>query len=305
MKLNLLPTYVSKEKSAKAAWFVSAIIALAAVGATYFMIQQSKQAHADARAKVEELQPRAANAAAVAKQADLIMASARGIIVNADLAHAMMDHNNTYADLYAEVERYVPGFFRLNSISATPVDADNCVVTMAGVIRTYEDYADLMLALLRIPGAMTVSRNGYQVSDMYVPPLSEADQRGTPIKVGDTNVPEDPADQIEYFAARAAPQGYLGVGGFGSGTPGLRQSMPGWQDITVSVVLSNRHIQTPDPRATLAASASGGGGSGGGGGTAPGGIPAPGAPPAAGGRPTGGPPNPGGRNAAKGGEGEE
>ncbi|HJX10644.1 MAG TPA: hypothetical protein VJ733_09090, partial [Candidatus Binatia bacterium] len=201
MKLNLLPTYVSKEKSAKAAWFISAIIALASVGVTYFMIQQSKEAYSLARLRVEDAQPRALAAVAVGKEKDLIVASAVGIMVNTELANAMMDHNNAYADLYAEVEKYVPGFFRLNSISATPADANNCVVTMGGVIRTYQDYADLMLALLRIPGALTVSRNGYQVVDDYVPALNQDDQRGRTVKFGEPNIPDDVAAQIEYFTS--------------------------------------------------------------------------------------------------------
>src|SRR2546430_13626538 len=51
-------------------------------------------------------------------------------------------------------------FFRINSITATPNDANTVTVTMNGVIHTAQEYADLMLALLRIPGAQAVSRSG-------------------------------------------------------------------------------------------------------------------------------------------------
>lgn len=272
MKLNLLPTYVSKEKSAKAAWFISAIIAIAGVGLTFAMMQQSKNAYDQARENAVSKQAQAALAVATAKQADTVIAMSHQLIVNIDLAKAMMEHNNDYADLYSDVQSYLPSFFRLTSISATPTDATSCVVTMQGVIRTYQNYADLMLALLRIPDAATVSRNGYQVVDRYVPPLTEGDQTARAVTFGQPNIPDNVEERIEYFQARSAPTGYVGQGGFGSGEPGLRGSMEGWQAVTVSVVLTNRQIQTPDPRATLRAAATNSGG-----GTQPaGGVPGPG-----------------------------
>lgn len=287
MKLNLLPTYVSKEKSAKAAWVFAVLIAVIGCGAAFMLITQSKQEYKDAKDRAEQYQNDAAMAVAVSKQADETIAKAREIIVNIDLANAMRDHNKVYAELYDDVKKYIPGFFRISSISATPSDANSCVVTMQGVIQSYQQYADLMLALLRIPDSTSVSRNGYQVVDAFVPPLTVEDQKGKVVKLGEPNIPDDPVGQIDYFTARSAPTGYVGTGGFGSGTTEPRGAMPGWQAITVSVVLSNRHIQTPDPRATLTASASAGPST-----PAPGGMPGPTAPPS--GPPSVGPGGPGG-----------
>ncbi len=250
MKLNLLPTYVSKERSAKAAWVFSFLIAAVSIVASVFMFQKSSSDLETAKNEALDVKPRAEEAVRISKEADTIMAQARGIIVNIDLANAMMQHNAKYADLYDEIRPFVPSFFRVSAMSANPVGADTCVVTLQGVIRTHQQYADLMLALLRIPGASSVTRDGYQITDPLVPSLIEEDQTGRPVKPGEANIPDDPMRRLDYFLAQGEPPGFRGVGGFGTDEIGPKGAMPDWSVITVSIVVP-RNIQTPDPRATL------------------------------------------------------
>jgi hypothetical protein len=153
-----------------------------------------------------------------------------------------------------------------------------------------------MLALLRIPGATSVSRTGFQMGDQYVPNLSVTDQTGRPIRPGEPPIPDDPLQRLDYFVARGGTTGYTGVGGFGSGPENaVRGAMPNASQVTVTVTFPfeypkanpvYRGLLGPDPIATLRAAGSA---PAGGAGTLPAGPAGPpGAPgPAAG--PAGGP----------------
>jgi hypothetical protein len=287
MKLNLLPTYVGKEKAVKSAVFLSVIIAAAGIGAAAFMIISSRDAVKTAKEAAVDAQAAASRAVAESKKGDLILANARVLILNTNLAEAMNKHNSAYPNLYNTVRRYIPSYFRLTSMSATPA-GEQAVVTLQGVIQTQQQYADLMLALLRIPGASSVTRSGYNPVDKFVPSLSEGFQRAVPIRPDEEPVPDDPLARMDQLIAQGRVDRYLGVGGFGDDNANVAKgAMPDWSAITVSVVVPG-NIQTPNPRATLAtvgaapAPGTGGGGTG----TQPAGGPPTGAggpPPGAGG----------------------
>ena len=68
-----------------------------------------------------------------------------------NLYNQMNKHIDAIPDLYAAIKPYIPDFFRLTSISAQSAGQGRTLVTMEGVISSYQQYADLMLALLRIP----------------------------------------------------------------------------------------------------------------------------------------------------------
>lgn len=270
MKLNLLPTYVSKEGQIRSVLIGSAVMTLAAIGASLFLILSSRGELARQKERVEELRPAAERAVEVAKQADTIIASATGIDRNLKLAEAMSKHNSTYLELYREVLGYVPPFYRVTRIQATPVDDKTCNVQLTGVLGTFQQYADLMLALYRIEGAQRVSRSGFQVTDRYVPGLNLQDQIGLPIRPGEARLPSDPLARLDALVQRSggATGAFEGAGGFGSAAPGQRGAMPGYSVVTVGVVLQtvadasgkvvkNRDIRTPNPRATIAAAAAG------------------------------------------------
>ena len=278
MKLNLLPAYVGKEKATKVAWVLMALISVASIAVAVLLNVYSAGELAKARERNEDLRPRAQAVVDEAAKADALLAGqdAQQIVKNILLADAMKAHNTVYADLYDEVRRYVPGFFRVISMSAQPLDAQNAAITLTGTVRTHQEYADLMLALLRFPEAASVSRSGYQITSPFVPSLTEFDQTGRPIRPGETQIPDDPMQRLEYFLARGSVTGFTGAGGFGTG-PGPRGAMP--DASVVNVVLTvPRALQTPDPTATLSGAGAAGGGFGGFGGPggAMGGFGAPG-----------------------------
>lgn len=289
MKLNLLPTYVSKGNQAKTATVVSVLLALlgilGAVGLIFISKAQLRDARTDAESKLEQ----AARAVAVSKQADVVVNDAQMIIRNINLADAMLKHNDVYPDLYRDIKPYIPGFFRVTQMNAVANGPEMATVTLSGTLKTYQQYADLMIALYRIPGAVTVSRGGYNNVDPYIPNLTEVDRNGRPIRPGQTNIPDDPYERLAYFQGQGTVTGFTGEGGFGTGdTTQPKGAMPGYSLVTVSVVIP-RNLQAPDPRATLqsqgpatnATGATGASPMGGG----------PGAPPMMGG--PGGPPMPG------------
>lgn len=254
MKLNLLPTSISKEGQHKAAIFGSAALALvgvaAAVGMTLYGKQQLKAATDEATA----WKPLADQALATSQKADEIMAKSVYIDRNLKLSKAMLEHSGVYPNLYDEVLRYMPRWFRVNSITARPVDATTCNVQVTGMLQKAEQYSDIMLSLLQIPGAVNVSRTGFVDGRMFVPNLIETDQLGLPIRPGDANLPSDQFDRFEERVARAAgePQGFLDTGGYGRPEVDDRGPIPGWSQVGLAVTLQ-RNIQVPDPRATLVA----------------------------------------------------
>lgn len=268
MKLNLLPTYVSKGNQTKTATVVSVLLALLGILGAVAMIFISKDQLTKARDDAQSKMEQAAKAVAVSKQADQVVSDAQMILRNINLADAMLKHNDAYPDLYRDIKPYIPGFFRVTSISATPNDAQTATVTLTGTLKTFQQYADVMIALYRIPGATSVSRSGYVNGDPYIPSLTDTDQNGRPIKPGQTNVPDDKYQRLAYYQAQGTVTGFTGEGGFGTAnTDQPRGAMPGYSLVTIQVVIP-RALQTPDPRATLQLQT---------GGPSGGGIPGPGA----------------------------
>ncbi|MBX3114021.1 MAG: hypothetical protein KF836_05590 [Fimbriimonadaceae bacterium] len=265
MKLNLLPQSVSKAGAARGMIVVAAAMAILGILAAVFMTVTSEKMLADAKENAIAKQKLAADAKATSDQADAQIAAATIITKNQKLAEAMNAHNRKYVDLYRDVLRYVPAYYRLESIRATPTGPGTSSVTLVGYIDTFHQYADLAIALWKIPEAMTVTRAGYQIDDASVQPLTETDQVGTAIKPDETPLPSDPLARMDALIARAAsePRGFLNQGGFGTtDTNSPRGAMPGRSQVTMTVTM-NRDIQTPDPRATIAT---------GGGAPAPGGV---------------------------------
>ncbi len=264
MKLNLLPTYVTKEKLAKTAWVFSGLIMIVglviALGLTFLSQKRLK----DSREGLSDLQNQAAAAVATSAEADDVLAQAQGIIRDTSLAEAMLQHNSAYPDLYDSVKRYIPPYFRVTSMSAAPIDETTSTVTLVGVLQNYQQYADLMLALMRMhnPDVVTVARSGFVDNVPMVPALSEQDQIGAPRRANEGPVPTDVTQRLQYLQSQAQSPGYAGVGGFGSGQPGTRGAMPDWSQVTVNLVVK-RDLQVPDARRTLAESAAGAAATGG------------------------------------------
>lgn len=252
MKLNLLPTHVSKASSARSSGIIGILIfVVLALGAVFLFIKGKNDLEAS-RDGLSELKGRAEMAKATADKADVVMANATGILRNIYLAEAMLKHSQAYPTAYSSLRPYIPSFYRVTSMTATPVAKDLSQVTIVGTLDSYQQYADLMLALLRNPKVMTVTRQGFNQNSAIVPGLSETDQYGKPLKPGATPIPDNWEDRLRYFESNAKSTGYLGVGGYGSGVVGLRGPMPDASQVTVQVTLAT-DLQTPDPLATLKA----------------------------------------------------
>jgi|GEM_PF-520310 len=266
MKLNLVPTYVSKGARTRTAVIGSIALFLLAGLACVGMIVTSSQALTAAKARADELKPQADAAVATARQAETIVASSAGVVRNLELAMAMDRQNRRYPDFYRFVTPYIPDFFRVNSLSVEPTSSTAVTLTLTGTIKTYQQYADVMLALYRIPGARTVSRSGFLQDPQTVPAITPEDPAANAYLASQGPTPQDVVSRIQALATRAAGEttGFAGIGNFGAAGTEARSAMPGWSAVQITVQLESDPtqgavyaLQTPVPRTTVA---SGGGG---------------------------------------------
>ncbi len=260
MKLNLLPQSVSKAGALRGAIVAAVVLALAGIAIGAGLIAVSAGAKASAKQDAIDKQKLAADAKATADQADAQIAAATVITRNQKLAEAMNEHNRKYVDLYRDVLRYVPAYYRVTSLNAVPQAEGVTTVTVSGYLETYRQYADLAIALWKIPDAVSVSRAGYEIDSAAVPPLTESDQVGAPIRPGESPLPSDQLELLEALQSRAAsqPEGFLNQGGFGTLDDTNRGAMPGYSQVTMTLTIA-RDMRTPDPRATITAGATAGG----------------------------------------------
>ena len=278
MKLNLLPTTEKKSRQGKTAILVGALIVVGSIvgyaALTFIPLAALKSAKDD----IGDLPTQVANADATAKSADTVIASATDVIKNAQLAKAMIDHNDVYPKLYDDIKKYIPPYYRIQSMQATSLGENQAEVTLVGTLSGYQRYADLMLALMRFKDAQTIARTGYNLDDPIVPALTPEDQDGKMRKPDQTPIPDDGLERLAYFQsqAAAAPNGYLATGSYGSGTTEVKGALPSASVVTIKMNVA-RDLRVPLAAETL---------KGGGGAAAPGGPPAFGGP----GRPGGGPP---------------
>lgn len=253
MKLNLLPKIVDTTGRAKRAFFGGLVVLVASIVGAYMMASISQKRLDTAKASVADAQPKYDKAVKVAADADAMMTkpAVRQLVVNTALAKSMTGANRLYPDLYDFVKPYIPAFFRITNLGATPIDGASCVVNMTGTVKNAQQYADLTLALLRIPGASAVTRAGFQAEDSIVPEMTVADQT-THIRLpSKPPIPDDPLERLTYFESETSPTGYLNAGNFGITEAGTTKlARPGESLITVSVVVP-KNIQTPNPRATI------------------------------------------------------
>lgn len=252
MKLNLLPQTVAKRSSAPIFIILAILIVLAASAGSAYMVVQSK---ADLKAAVDErdgLLAAYSNNAATAAQADVVIQQATNFDRNVKLVEAAAKHNNVYPDLYDSLFPYIPAWYRIQSINAVG-SGGQATVTMVGHIDTFQQYADLAIALWRIPDVISVQRAGYAPKLPAVLPLTPDRQTNVSVKAGESPLPDDVQQRIEILKGQAAavPTGYVGVGGFGTEAVPKGDTLTS-QTVTMTVLLS-RNLQVPVPAATLAA----------------------------------------------------
>lgn len=250
MKLNLLPGSVSKAQGSKASFVLMIVIIALASGFTFLMINKSKDTLSSALDQLPPEEAKVKKVLAISQSADAIIAQVGPMDRNLKLVKAMEEHNTVYTSLYRNILSYVPDFYRITNLTATPT-GESCTINMTGVLKTETQYADLAISLFRIPNVTAVTRAGYNYERDFIPNLNLNDQEGERIKQGETNLPSDPIDNMNAMIQRAAnkPRGFLNQGQFGTGE-GPRGAMPKWSTVNITLLLT-KNIQTPDPRSTI------------------------------------------------------
>lgn len=262
MKLNLLPTYVGRGRRLGMSIVISVIMVLGSVGMALAMKTDSEKQLAKVKDQAASYEKAVQAAAAHAAKAEGVVQPATNFIRYTNLAIAMNEHNAKYPNfydylLYDQSIPKIPSFFRITSVTASPVDPQTVSVVMTGILKTHQQYVDLMLALLRIPTVQTVSRSPFSNPQPFTGPVTESDQIGQTIKPNQTPLPKDPLDRLDAMIARGA----VTEGGdtdFAKLDQGERGPMPGYQLVTVTLTMQGS-LQTPNPRATLGGAAGGGG----------------------------------------------
>lgn len=263
MKLNLVPTHVKAAQGVVVFMLIGGLVAAVVFAGSFLMVGRGQEALKDANARVDAVVDDVGVVMGKANRADQIILLATGIDRNIKLAHAMSEHSAKYPALFKDVMDHIPSFYRINSLSATPTSATECTVTMSGVLRSSQQYADLVAALYKMDGVTSVARGGFVATDKIVPTLTELDQLGTAVAPGQANLPSDWEDRLDAQIQLVAsePQGFLNTGGFGTPGDGMKGAMPGWSTVTITMSIT-RPMQTPDPRATVNQHESGGGAAG-------------------------------------------
>ena len=259
MKLNLLPKIVDTTGRAKRAFFGGVLVLVASIVAAFMMATISAKRVQTAKDSVADATPKYDKAVKAAADADAMMTkpAVKQLVVNTALAKSMTNTSRLYPDLFDFVKPYIPAFFRITSLGATPIDDKSCTVNMTGTVKDAQQYADLVLALLRIPGAVSVTRAGFQAEDPIVPAITVGDQSAHVRLESKAPIPDDPLERLTYFENESSPTGYLNAGNFGNTEAGTEKgARPGESLITVSVVIP-KNIQTPNPRATIQSLAGG------------------------------------------------
>jgi len=253
VKLNLLPKTVDTSGRAKFALVGGLLVFVGSLLAAFAMAKISQDRVAFASDKLTEIKPKYDAVVKVATEADAMMAApqVKQVVTNAALAKAMLGASRIYPDFFDGVKPYIPAFFRITQMSASPIDDKSSTLSLTGTVRNAQEYADLMLAMLRIPGATSVSRAGFQAEDVVVPALSELDQVGKPRKESEGPIPDDPLERLQYFTDQSVPSGYLNSGNFGATEPGTTKTVRPGESLISVVVTVPKDLRTPNPRATI------------------------------------------------------
>lgn len=250
MKLNLLPATVKTGAKARTAWIASILLILASVVVSAFMITSSQDRLRRIKQEVANEKPKAQAAVDVALQAETIITTASVPERNRLMSEAVLAQSAKYPALYDEVKKWIPPFYRVFSMSATPIDATTSQIQLSGTLDTYQQYADLMLALLRWKDVTGVGRDGFVNTDQIIPAITPADQTGRPRRPDEAPIPDDPLERLTYFQSRGSTEAYNPQGNYGTSTPDTRFAIPGQSVVSVTLVVT-RGLQAPNVRQIL------------------------------------------------------
>jgi hypothetical protein len=239
MRLNLLPKSAARNVQSRTAFVAMLGLVVLTLAGTLLYSMSVSRTLANYTDEVNSKQVLADQVVATAASADTILAGARIVLTNSELVEQIDNSNGKYPRLYNTLKGYIPAFMRVRSLSAAASGPDQSVVTIQGYLKTFQQYSDVMISLLRFPGCSAVGRSGFG-----------------PVTAGD-----------------AGPFGYDPENPDRGPIPGWSAVT-----LTMSITSGDfANLQAPDPRATLQAAGTGsapagptgGGGGGGGGNVAP------------------------------------
>jgi len=266
MKLNLLPTYVGRGRQIVLFIVIGVLMIFVSLGVSVSMVVRAQKDLDNAKAQALAFDKPVQDAINYSNKVDEIMQPLPILVRNVELAKAMDAHNSVYPEFYKSMFPYIPGFFRITNVQATPNDANNVTLRMTGILKSREQYRELLLALLRIPGATSVVRSGFTAPGTpFLPNITEPDQDPDIVQPDKPILPKDQLQRMDVLIANANRRDPPPAGLWGLGGDGERGPMPKYQAVTVAVTVPGK-LQTPNPSATLGVTGAGGGGGGRGGG---------------------------------------
>src|SRR5688572_2766225 len=161
MKLNLLPKTAAKSAQSRTAFMVMALLVVLTLAGTMFYASQISSTLAGYKEEVTAKEALATQVVNTAASADTILAESKIVLTNSELVKQIDNANGKYPRLYNTLKGYIPAFMRVRSMTAASGGPEQSVVTIQGYIKTFQQYSDVMIALLRFPGCSAVGRSGF------------------------------------------------------------------------------------------------------------------------------------------------
>ena len=161
MKLNLLPKTAARSAQSRTALMVMSLLVVATLAGTMLYASQVSKTLAGYKEEVQAKEVLAKQVVDTAASADTILANSKIVLTNSELVSQIDNSNGKYPRLYNTLKGYIPAFMRVRSISAASGGPDQSVVTIQGYLKTFQQYSDVMIALLRFPGCSAVGRSGF------------------------------------------------------------------------------------------------------------------------------------------------
>lgn len=161
MKLNLLPKTAARSAQSRTAFLLAAAaVVLTLAGSMYYSYITTVTLDGY-KEEVAAKQVLADQVVQTAASADTILAGSRIVLTNTDLVREIDSANGAYPRLYNTLKGYIPAFLRVRSLSAASAGPEQSVVTIQGYLKTFQQYSDVMISLLRFPGCSAVGRSGF------------------------------------------------------------------------------------------------------------------------------------------------
>jgi len=137
-----------------------ALVVLTLVGTLLYSMSLSKT-KANYTSEVQSKEVLAKEVVDTAASADTILAGAKVVLTNSELVKQIDNSNGKYPRLYNTLKGYIPAFMRVRSLTAASSGPDQSVITIQGYLKTFQQYSDVMISLLRFPGCAAVGRSGF------------------------------------------------------------------------------------------------------------------------------------------------